>query len=400
MRSKMENKDRFTEWYKQQIESNPHDPPENVWNNIHDELDVDNVWQRLSSHLQKEQRRELIPYLVAASAILLFFLFYPSQNKQSYNLAENEIIKNFPKIERASEEGKSISLDTEGDNAQVSEEFTSSAFNSLNTEDYFSMAVNREENRDKERTTISNALTKLNNRSPGVSEVQYKPTLASHQPNKPEKSEAQQEEEKFKSQFYAGISGELGKSWLLSNKTIYSITSSPFSSANPSDESTFGFSGGVKLSERWAFELGASFNGNKGQVYKEYTDGQLVTNQISLNYSSLNIKGKYKFISKTRNLPVSHNLVFGTYIGYLSNAAQKIESSSNNIKSDYKNYDLGLIIGYEIDAQILPKYTLSTGVQIDPGLINIYNGNEELPASFNRTYNASIGVNISIKRSF
>jgi len=395
----MENKDRFTEWYKQQIESNPYDPPESVWNNIHNELDVDNVWQRISSHLQKEQRRELIPYLAAASAILLFFLFYPFQNKQSYNLAENEISRNLPKITVPSEQGKTKSLYTEED-ARTPEEFASSAFNTLNTEDYFSMAVNREESQGIERTTTSNKFTKLNKRSSGLTEVQYKPILASHQPNNPEKKEAQQEEEKYKPQFYAGVSGELGKSWLLSNKTIYSMTSSPFSSANPSDESVFGFNGGVKLSERWAFELGASFNGNKGQIYKEYTDGQLVTNQISLNYSSLNIKGKYKFISKTSNLPVSHNLVFGTYLGYLSNADQKIESISNNIKSDYKNYDLGLILGYEIDAHILPNYTLSTGVQIDPGLINIYKGNEELPASFNRTYNASIGINISIKRYF
>ncbi len=399
MRSKMENKDKFTEWYKQQIESNPYDPPESVWNNIHNELDVDNVWQRISSHLQKEQRRELIPYLAAASAILLFFLFYPFQNKQSYNLAENEISRNLPKITVPSEQGKTKSLYTEED-ARTPEEFASSAFNTLNTEDYFSMAVNREESQGIERTTTSNKFTKLNKRSSGLTEVQYKPILASHQPNNPEKKEAQQEEEKYKPQFYAGVSGELGKSWLLSNKTIYSMTSSPFSSANPSDESVFGFNGGVKLSERWAFELGASFNGNKGQIYKEYTDGQLVTNQISLNYSSLNIKGRYKFISKSSNLPVSHNLVFGTYLGYLSNADQKIESISNNIKSDYKNYDLGLILGYEIDAHILPNYTLSTGVQIDPGLINIYKGNEELPASFNRTYNASIGINISVKRYF
>jgi len=396
----MENKDKFTEWYKQQIESNPYDPPESVWNNIHNDLDVDNVWQRISSQLQKEQRREFIPYLVAASAILLFFLFYPFQNNQSYNLAENEINKNFPNIEAAIEQGKTISVDTEEGNAQGAGEFISSAFNTLNTEDYFSAAGHPDENQANERTTTAGNLTKLNNRSPGISKALSKPMLAAYQPKQPEKKDAQQEEEKSEPQFYAGVSGELGKSWLLSNKTIYSMTSSPFSSANPSDESTFGFNGGVRLSERWAVELGASFTGNKGQVYKEYTDGQLVTNQISLNYSSLNMKGRYKFISKTKHLPVSHNLIFGTYLGYLSNAFQKIESTSNNIKSDYRNYDLGLVIGYEIDAQILPDYTLSTGVQIDPGLMNIYKGTEELPASFNKTYNASIGINISIKRNF
>ncbi|MGM0497005.1 MAG: outer membrane beta-barrel protein [Bacteroidota bacterium] len=399
----MENKDKLTEWYKQQIESNPYDPPESVWNNIHDELDVDNVWQRISSKLQKEQRRELIPYLVAASAILLFFLFYPFQNQQSYNLAENEINKNFPNLEATSGQNKTRNIYSKKGFIGESGEFVSSAFNTLNTDGNFTASIpeEREESIPDNETTMQNELTKLNYHSSGLPEIQSTPKLALHQPLQPEQKSTQPDEEKkFKPQFYAGVSGELGKSWLLSNKTIYSMTNSPFSSANPSNESSFGFNGGVKISERWAFELGASFNGNKGQVYKEYTDGQLVTNQISLNYSSLNMKGRYKFISKTKNLPVSHNLVFGTYMGSLSNASQKIESSSNNIKSDYKNFDLGLLIGYEFDAQILPNYTLSTGIQIDPGLINIYKGNEELPASFNKTYNASIGVNISIKRNF
>src|SRR6056297_2102864 len=207
MRSKMKNKDKFTEWYKQQIESNPYDPPESVWNNIHNELDVDNVWQRISSHLQKDQRRELIPYLAAASAILLFFLFYPFQNNRTYNLAENEINKNFPKIEVNSEQGKTIFLDTEEDNAQG---FISSTFNTINNEDSFSATVQIEERQDSEHTTVSNNLTKLNNRSSGLSAVHPRPMLASYKPNRPKKKNAQQEKEKFKPQFYAGVSGELG----------------------------------------------------------------------------------------------------------------------------------------------------------------------------------------------
>src|SRR6056297_1667992 len=197
MRSKMKNKDKFTEWYKQQIESNPYDPPESVWNNIHNELDVDNVWQRISSHLQKEQRRELIPYLAAASAILLFFLFYPFQNNRTYNLAENEINKNFPKIEVTSGQSKTIFLDTEEDNAQG---FTSSAFNTFNNENYFSATVQIEENLDSDQTTVSNNLTKLNNRSSEISDIQYRPMLAAYKPNRPKKKNTQQEKEKFKPQ--------------------------------------------------------------------------------------------------------------------------------------------------------------------------------------------------------
>ena len=404
MQSKMKEKDKFTEWYKKQIESNPYDPPETVWNNIHDELDVDNVWQRISSSLQKEQRKELFLYIAAAAVILLFFLLYPFQVQKSHNIAENEINKNFTDLEITAKQDKLQDIFTHEDHLQESFKPKPPAFFSQeNGKIYIASLPNKksDEKTNTKKTPTKNELIKQETLLAGINTPQSQPNLAVYHSNQSNQKRTEEKEKKeFEPRFYAGISGKLGRSWLLSNKTIYSITNSPYSSANPKEESSFGLFGGVKLSERWAFELGASFNGNKGQIYKEYMDGQLVNNQITLNYSTLNMKGRYKFISKASNRPVSHNIVFGTYMGYLGNASQKIESSSSNIKSDYRNYDLGLIFGYEIDAQILPNYSLSTGIQIGPGLINIYKGNEALPASFNKTYNASIGINISVKRSF
>jgi len=400
----MENKDQFKEWYKNKIESNPYDPPEDVWNSIHDELDIENVWQRISHQLYEDRKKILqrtIPYAAAAAILLLLLLLNPFKQQRTYDLANNELNKNFPGLNKSLKQ----ETDKQGDLAAqraISEE-QSSAFIASDisipsirpTASITVSSITKEEENDR----VLSDLQKLNTLPANLDASLPQPMIAARDIDD-ETTSAEKEKEKSQSDFYAGLSGELGKSWLLSNKTIYSITESPYSSANPSNDNAFGFLGGVKLNDKWSVELATILNDNRGQIYREYLDGQLVSNKYNLKYSSFSIKGRYKIISKTLELPVSHNIIFGTYMGYLNNASQIIESESNNIKPDYRNYDLGLLIGYEIDSQILPNYTLSTGIQIDPGLINIYKGNEELPASFNKTYNASIGVSISLKRNF
>lgn len=401
-----ENKDKFTEWYKQKIESNPYDPPESVWNNIHDELDIENVWQRITYELHHEKRKVLqrtIPYAAAAAILLLLLLLNPFKPQRSYELANSELNKNFPRLNQPVKQKKNIrgedyiaqrGISKEQSSADAAADLSTPAINPA-----ASVTASTETKKEESESAVSE-LQKLNTLQANIDAPLPQTMIAENNLPGSKPAIASKEEEKAQPKFYAGLSGELGKSWLLSNKTIYSITESPYSSANPASESAYGFMGGVKLNDKWSVELAAFFNNNSGQIYKEYMEGQLVTNQISLNYSTFNIKGRYKIISKTLNLPVSHNLMFGTYMGYLNNASQSIDSETSNIRPDYRNYDLGLLIGYEIDSQILPNYTLSTGIQIDPGLINIYKGNEELPASFNQTYNASIGINITIKRSF
>lgn len=47
----MENNKNFFEWYKRKITENPQDPPANVWQNIADELDTNDVWDKVAARL-------------------------------------------------------------------------------------------------------------------------------------------------------------------------------------------------------------------------------------------------------------------------------------------------------------------------------------------------------------
>ena len=61
----------FNKWYKNKIESLDQDPPEIVWENIQDDLDIDHSWVFVKDYLDKNSRnRRQFIYAVAASLIL------------------------------------------------------------------------------------------------------------------------------------------------------------------------------------------------------------------------------------------------------------------------------------------------------------------------------------------
>jgi len=123
----------------------------------------------------------------------------------------------------------------------------------------------------------------------------------------------------------------------------------------------------------------------------------VINNQIYLDYSSLDIMGRYQILQHNFPFPLSHHAVLGLYGSYLKNARQKLNGNIENLRSAYKNYDLGVILGYEFDTRLSPDFIITTGFRVDPGFINIYEGVPNLPADLNRTYSSSIKLNISLK---
>lgn len=44
----------FLKWYKNKIESGNLEPPESVWENVQDQLDIDHSWQKINAHLEQK----------------------------------------------------------------------------------------------------------------------------------------------------------------------------------------------------------------------------------------------------------------------------------------------------------------------------------------------------------
>jgi len=401
----------FNQWYRTGVENPSDEPPESVWNNIQDELDVDDTWQRIHERMERSGKRRKLYMTWASAAVILLFItlalqvFLPvGENAFFEDSGSGQVASEQPEAtpaEPAGDQEKAPSIPTEPVDpvkkgiekqpvqaglmppAAVNRDTAAAAVSQpeqtlpqaeqvlLAKADPVAVSLNI-----KEGTNIS-ALASVSQQEQAV---EVRPGKTSGPKN-----------------YYVGLSGEIGNSWLLSNKTIYSIRNSPYSAASAETGKSYGLLAGTSLNEQLEIQMEAFVTNENGQNYKEYINGQVVNNRIQLNYSSLKITGRYEIIQSSFQLPLSHHLVLGTYGSYLKDAQQQTNGSPENIKPAYKNYNLGLIVGYDLDTQIAPNYTLSAGLRFNPGVVNIYDGTSMLPARFNKTYSSSVNINISLK---
>jgi len=388
-------------WYQTSIEEPGEEPPEQVWNNIQDGLDIDDTWVRIAHELDrkwKKRTRQLV-YALAAAVMLLFALQIFLPTREPLPLGKSETNTQQPPAQpeqdaavsqRPRQEQLALSRERQSDNnVPANKESEKPGKKDPSTEEAVGEELpNAPSNLLAKASTLEMALdVDLNTQAAPITDQGTSVT------------QAQPEKKSTPVRYYAGISGEIGNSWLLSNKTIYSIRKSPYSSASPETGKSYGIMGGAALNEHLDLQAEALFTNESGQRYKEYTDGQVLNNQIQLNYSSLKIAGRYEIIGSSFQLPVSHHLVLGVYGSYLKNARQLTDGKTENIKGAYKNYNLGMVAGYELDTHIAPNYTLSAGLRFNPGFINIYEGTSMLPAQFNKTYSSSVNINIALKYS-
>ncbi len=427
--------------YRAAVENPTQEPSEQVWENIQEELDIDDTWYRISQRLDqswKIRTRRLV-YALAAVALLFFALeiFLPSTQKHPANtittgqMAKEESGETTPERQKESpaqaEGQQQKSKGGETDQGSEDAEWPQQAAPSKETERHEQLALAKEKSQEKQESQTTDAgkpggkgqkTPPPTNTDPGGSssnllaraesvpvtvETDRQELLASMPASATPsftEQEGQESPGSTPARFYAGMTGEMGNSWLLSNKTIHSIRKSPYSSASPETGNSYGLIAGMPLSERFEVQLEALITHETGQKYREYINGQVTHNQIQLNYTTLNMAARYEVIRSSFKLPLSHHLLLGAYGSYLKNAREMTNGETENIRGAYKNYNLGLVMGYEMSTPIASSYTLSAGVRLNPGFINIYDGTRSLPARFNKTYSTPLSLHLSLRYNF
>jgi hypothetical protein len=392
----------FRDWYKRRIESHSERPPEEIWEKIQDDLDIDNAWQHISAELKHQGRIVFLRHMgyaaAAAAAVILFILMLvPSQIAENNYYKHTQTVENktYPAPLTSIGEAEEINTAATRNNREnrLREKMISSLEQPLQGPE---LIMNENESVSNTDNTPEPGLTHLNSGDIRLAYNQGNPKNIIQTERTREIPKLDNEEPPVRS-FYVGTSGQFSNSWLLSNKTLYSIRESPYSSVEPARNNAISIMAGLSFTDRFDMQFESQFNNNSGQIYNEYVNGDFITNQIQLKYTSFILSGRYRFIKESKHIPVSHHIVVGTYGSYLQHAYQDINQNTENIRGSYKNYDLGLIIGYEIDSKLTRSLVLSTGARIDPGLINIFKGSDDLPADFNRTYTTSLGVQVSLK---
>ncbi len=199
---------------------------------------------------------------------------------------------------------------------------------------------------------------------------------------------------------YAGgiISGN--NIWLFNQLSFNGFNSKSLEETNFNFGYAYGITCGYNFNSNFAGELNWYINSQQGQTYHRYNEGQYKTSHVKLNYSIVNftLKHRKKGISRWFNVPKSNNLIVGINCGFLINSSD--DSEFKKTKSLYSSTDYGLRLGYEYEILAFKRIIVSSALNGDFGLKNIYKGNSLTPGSFNRTHTASLGLQLGIKYLF
>lgn len=380
-------------WYKSLVESSNFIPPEEVWEGIQDELDIDLVWTRIDQSLVYQRKKNWIAaFAVAASLFLVAavggILYYMSINQAYENpiIAEQQV-QNAPLNNSTQEQQQTLNDEPSIDEPSFEMELDKARGVSLEivTVNYTEEKVQTEDIFNQTYLVIKPIQTSV---FPSRILMEEIPKIAVNNPNP-----ISPKGESFKvNSLYAGLTGQLANTWMLSNKTFQAFKSDELTATNATFGKNLGVTVGADITQKIGVKSEFMWISQNKQDYNEYINGKYVSNSLEINYYTLTLQAKYLFREKLR----SHYILFGSYFGIMQSATQSISGVSSEISSDYRNLDYGLILGYELPIHLGSGLKFSPGVSMKYGLVNIFMGNETIPHYLNRTQNASFNFSFTL----
>ncbi|OFX85298.1 MAG: hypothetical protein A2W99_14975 [Bacteroidetes bacterium GWF2_33_16] len=386
----------FNKWYKNKIESLDQDPPEIVWENIQDDLDIDHSWVFVKDYLDKNSRnRRQFIYAVAASLILFitagtYWLFILQRGQGELQLISTQQTFLETQNKNKKEDQAFVELKNEFIN-QKDERKPIDKKRRIKPEPHELFSQQQEELRTNESFLASFAASNFSSENNITTNYMNLREIDSESDNLTEKTERKA----FK-EVYIGTIGQFANTWMLNDKTLNGLDSDNLTKTNASFGYNLGFFIGTNISQKTDMQLDLDFLVNNNQNYNEYLNGHYVSSQMRLNYSQASLSLRYLIISK-RFIKGEHRLSIGSYLGYLRNAYQVIEGESVSVLNTYNNFDYGLLLGYEYVIPVYNKIDIGTGFRAYYGLQNIYSGDNTIPSYMNKTNNASVNITLSIK---
>ncbi len=403
----------INEWYKKIVDSGTEAPSESVWEGVQDQLDVDTVWTRLDASLSSQVRKKRIAaFAVAATLFLavstlgLWYFLSPSGMYEPKQAAQLEQLQ----VEIA---GDTLSAITQQDE--------------IIADDAGILPVPSPVEKEL-RTTQDLQLAQITPQDDFQSgqfrETAFETAVIPIEPLPMLFADAQIHKEQLEtfslgpsslgtgdiatyigdavwtdnllSSVYIGFTGQLANTWMLNDKTFSGLKSDELTFTDPSFGSNFGLQIGAGLTHRLGLRAEMMWLNRNRQTYREYINGNFVTNDIILDYYSLKLMARFNTGSHVR----PHYLLAGAYTGFMQQATQSINGVSRYVDNEYDNLDYGLILGYEYPFPLTYHLTFTTGVFAKMGLNNIFSGSDRIPWYLNRTRNASLNLSFAISYSF
>jgi len=96
------------------------------------------------------------------------------------------------------------------------------------------------------------------------------------------------------------------------------------------------------------------------------------------------------------NKKYSTNYIGGLYAGVLNAAESSFDGSSTDIRDQFSNVDVGIVLGIEQDRYLSKTLVITPGIRYNQGITNIANENN----SYESARNFSLEFNIGLKYIF
>ena len=403
----------INEWYKNIVDAGAEAPPEKVWEGVQDQLDVDTVWTRLDASLSSHARKKrIVAFAVAATLFLavstlgLWYLLSPSGIYEPKQAAQLEQLQ----VEIAGDTLSSIKQQDEviADDAGL----------------FPVPSPVEKEIRATQDLHFAQITKQVDFNSGQFRETAFETAVTPIEPLPMLLADAQIQQEQFEtfsfgpsslgtgdiatyigdavwpdnlfSSVYIGFTGQLANTWILNNKTFTGLKSDDLTFTDPSFGSNFGLQIGAGLTQQLGLRAEMILLSRNRQTYREYINGNFVTNDIILDYYSFKLLARYNAGSYAR----PHYLLAGAYTGFMQQATQIINGVSRYVDNEYENLDYGVILGYEYPFPLTGHLTFIPGLFAQMGLNNVFSGSERIPDFLNRTHNASLSLSFAISYSF
>lgn len=195
-----------------------------------------------------------------------------------------------------------------------------------------------------------------------------------------------------------GNSFTLSNTWLLNSDTYNGFDKNNLNQTNFSFGNAYAALLGYSFSNKYTLQTEWLINNKQEQNYIIYCEGKQLQKQIKINYTNFNLLIKKKGNERTlkNKWPVTLNYIAGIQYGRIKSISRTVNDKTKSITHRYKKNNYSIILGAEYQLTIKQLWMVSAGIRADIGLRNIYAGTSKIPASFNRTYNSSLGVNIGV----
>ncbi len=390
--------------------------PEGVWENIADQLDVDEVWDNIANELEASRKTPVFPLwwkraAMIAGIMITIPLGYVLFN---FNLSNNQVAEQSANTESNAVEN----LQQEpliGENPQDPQNNNTTENRTENTllveqgqeqKDILPGRPVEKENNDLLATRSGNTgLLADNTINRSVADI-YIPLKDSPENNIhpvfPHLNEdiALYTAEEFlispgdpsqTSSFALGFSSAIKNTWLFNRETFEGLDRLNHNRAGIKIYPDLGIALRYFHNARWSFESDLFLSSATGQNYQQYINGKYTERNISLRYFQGEILAGYASGVRYRagSQPLQLKTVGGFYISRLNSATEIINGLESDIASHYQNMDAGLVLGQHIDWQISNRLSISPGFRIKWGLSDIYRNTGATNAFSNTTHNRS-----------